>query len=66
MSYQVIKEILRLYPPAAATFRTSGKGQEIGGYNIPADTPIMVNSFLTVVQFVFCFYLLVFVLYSSC
>lgn len=42
MSYQVIKEVLRLHPPAAGTLRTSGKDQEIGGYAIPANTAIMV------------------------
>lgn len=42
LPYQVLKETLRLHPPAAGTLRTSEKGQEIGGYKIPADTPIMV------------------------
>jgi len=43
----VIKETLRVHPPAAGTLRTSGKGQEIGGYNIPANTAIMVSSFVS-------------------
>ena len=42
LSYQVIKETLRVHPPGAGTLRTSGNVQEIGGYNIPANTAIMV------------------------
>jgi len=43
----VLKETLRLHPPAAGTLRTSEKGQEIGGYKIPADTAIMVSTFVS-------------------
>lgn len=42
-----IKETLRLHPPAAATLRTSGTGQDIGGYKIPANTAIMVSTFVS-------------------
>ncbi|XP_020609150.1 cholesterol 24-hydroxylase-like [Orbicella faveolata] len=41
-----MKETLRLYPPVAATLRTSGTGQDIGGYKIPANTNLMVSSFV--------------------
>ncbi|XP_078374662.1 cholesterol 24-hydroxylase-like [Oculina patagonica] len=43
----VIKETLRLHPPGAGTLRTSEKDQEIGGYKIPANTAIMVSTFVS-------------------
>lgn len=46
ISYKAIKETLRLHPPIAATLRTSGTGKDIGGYKIPANTNLMVSSFV--------------------
>lgn len=39
----VIKETLRLYPPAPNTFRENKTDIEIQGYKIPAGTGIMVS-----------------------
>lgn len=42
----VVKETLRLYPPAAAgSLRTCEKDGEIGGYKVPANVPIMLSTF---------------------
>ncbi|XP_058947427.2 cholesterol 24-hydroxylase [Pocillopora verrucosa] len=42
----VLKETLRLYPPAAAgSLRMCEKDAEIGGYKIPANVPIMLSTF---------------------
>ncbi|XP_066480191.1 cholesterol 24-hydroxylase-like [Tiliqua scincoides] len=38
---QVLKEVLRLYPPAAATLRRPGKENIIEGINIPKDTSLI-------------------------
>ncbi|XP_071159718.1 cholesterol 24-hydroxylase-like isoform X3 [Mytilus edulis] len=43
----VIKETLRLYPPAANTFRENKTDIEIQGYKIPAGTGIMISTFVS-------------------
>ncbi|KAH0620373.1 hypothetical protein JD844_020732, partial [Phrynosoma platyrhinos] len=40
---QVLKESLRLYPPAVATLRWTGKENIINGIKIPADTTLIVS-----------------------
>ncbi|KAL5544074.1 hypothetical protein UlMin_007858 [Ulmus minor] len=40
----VIKETLRLHPPAALLPRATTTTVEIGGYNFPAETRVLINS----------------------
>ena len=42
---QVLREILRRYPPAAAIFREADADVTIGGYHVPADTFVVLPQF---------------------
>eukprot|EP00457_Paulinella_chromatophora_P004676 gb/GEZN01004688.1/.p1 GENE.gb/GEZN01004688.1/~~gb/GEZN01004688.1/.p1 ORF type:complete len:509 (-),score=62.17 gb/GEZN01004688.1/:394-1833(-) len=42
----VIKESLRLYPPAPAFVRSSREEMEVGGYVFPAETPFLICSYV--------------------
>ena len=44
---QVVKETLRLYPPATSLFRTARAAFEWGGYELPAGATIMYSPFLS-------------------
>lgn len=43
----VIKETLRLYPPAWAVRRTPRRPWEVGGYTVPAGTQILMSQYVT-------------------
>ncbi|XP_053231258.1 cholesterol 24-hydroxylase-like isoform X1 [Podarcis raffonei] len=43
---QVLKEVLRLYPPAAATLRLSGKENVIEGIRIPENTSLIFCTYV--------------------
>ncbi|XP_062974116.1 cholesterol 24-hydroxylase-like [Elgaria multicarinata webbii] len=43
---QVLKEILRLYPPVSGTVRWTGKEKVIEGVNIPANTSIIFSTYI--------------------
>ncbi|KAJ6661920.1 hypothetical protein lerEdw1_013091 [Lerista edwardsae] len=43
---QVLKEVLRLYPPAPGTVRWTGKEKVIEGVKIPANTSLMFSSYV--------------------
>ncbi|XP_066468337.1 cholesterol 24-hydroxylase-like [Tiliqua scincoides] len=43
---QVLKEVLRLYPPAPGTMRWTGKEKIIEGVKIPARTTLMVSLYI--------------------
>jgi cytochrome P450 len=43
---RVVKEAMRLYPPIWATVRTTAKDCEIGGYLIPAKSPIIMSQWV--------------------
>lgn len=42
----VIEEVLRLYPPAWMISRTAIEDDEIGGYHIPANSMILISSYV--------------------
>ncbi|MDH5019685.1 cytochrome P450 [Halobacterium rubrum] len=42
---QVIREVLRRYPPASAIFRETREPVVVGGYRIPADTFVVLPQF---------------------
>jgi cytochrome P450 len=42
----VVKEALRLYPPAWATVRTATKDCEIAGYRVPAGCPVLMSQWI--------------------
>ena len=42
---RVIKETLRLHPPAAVIRRAARERCQVMGYNIPKDIPVMINLF---------------------
>ncbi|KAF7234795.1 Cholesterol 24-hydroxylase [Varanus komodoensis] len=44
---QVLKEVLRLYPPAAATLRFTEKENVIEGIKIPANTSLIFCTYVT-------------------
>lgn len=41
----VLKESMRLRPPAYVMTRTAGSGAEVGGYEVPAGTYVFINVF---------------------
>ena len=43
----VLKEAMRLYPPAWATGRRVAAGDEVGGYAIPPGSDVMVSPWVT-------------------
>lgn len=43
----VVQETLRLYPPAWALGRTSINADEIGGYHVPANSEILLMTYIT-------------------
>lgn len=43
---RVVKEAMRLYPPVWATVRTAVKPCEIGGYLIPAKSPVIMSQWV--------------------
>jgi cytochrome P450 len=43
---RVIEEVLRLYPPAWMISRTAIEDDEIGGYHIPANSMILISSYV--------------------
>jgi cytochrome P450 len=43
---RVVKEAMRLYPPVWATVREASKECEIGGYVIPAKSPVIMSQWL--------------------
>ncbi|MDP9052483.1 MAG: cytochrome P450, partial [Acidobacteriota bacterium] len=43
---RVVKEAMRLYPPVWATVRTAVKPVEIGGYIIPAGSPVLMSQWV--------------------
>jgi len=43
---QVLKEAMRLYPPAARQFRVALKDTELGGYTIPKGTTVQISQYL--------------------
>jgi cytochrome P450 len=43
---RVVKEAMRLYPPVWATVRTAVKPVEIGGYVIPAKSPVIMSQWV--------------------
>jgi cytochrome P450 len=43
---RVVKEAMRLYPPVWATVRSTVKPCEIGGYTIPAKSPVLMSQWV--------------------
>lgn len=43
----VLKEPLRHHPPATSTLRKAEKGMEIGGYKIPDEVPVWLNTYVS-------------------
>jgi cytochrome P450 len=43
---RVVKEAMRLYPPVWATVRTAAKPVELGGYLIPAKSPVIMSQWV--------------------
>ncbi|KAK3094047.1 hypothetical protein FSP39_023442 [Pinctada imbricata] len=43
----VIKETLRLYPPAPLTVRSNEKSHIVGGYLVPAGTDIYLSTYVS-------------------
>jgi cytochrome P450 len=43
---RVVKEAMRLYPPVWATVRTTAKDCELGGYLIPAKSPVIMSQWV--------------------
>ena len=43
----VLKEAMRLYPPAWIFSRRPIEGDEIGGYQVPAETTVLISPYVT-------------------